>query len=86
MINLMGILQCDEESPSGLSWVADRPNGGPSAGEFAGCLSPAGYWYVWVSGKTYLAHRIIMQLLGNHATIFEAACARKSAELIYHKI
>lgn len=156
MVNLQGILQYNEESPSGLSWATDRPNGGPRAGDFAGCLSSSGYWFVWVSGKTYLAHRVIMQLLGksisandmvdhvnrdksdnrignlrvvtnqqnqfnrgtpansttgckgvsvtrdkwravivvggrkislgNYPTIFEAACARKSAELIYHII
>lgn len=51
----------DPTSKSGLRWLAKKSSR-VNAGDQAGTLGDAGYWYVKLGGRRRLAHRVVVAL------------------------
>jgi hypothetical protein len=67
-------VRLDENSPSGLTWVVSSYSGKyynipvREAGKPAGRLQATNYWQIWIDYRYYMAHRVIMTLLGVDVT------------------
>lgn len=68
-MNFSDLFYYDETSPSCLRWKVNRYKGKAHAqlhvpaGSVAGCLNSVGYYQVNIDNKSYLAHRIIYEII-----------------------
>lgn len=57
-------IEVDPESPTGLRWKQSQ--GRAKKGRPAGSLNPNGYYTVYLRGKRWSAHRLVLLLSGEH--------------------